>query len=501
MPKLRQSGVTGTGRVLTFEGTARHAVTSIAQILSVTGGREIDLLIGTAPAPPVLNFTVQILGLNAQIAQNGSDTDLSANLFANGELVEAYVAANWNWTIDDDGSGGASFTGDDLTVGPNVGQVVIRATYDNNLDPANPANGTTQTATTNVVAAPLTFTVVLTGLPASAVQDNTYTLGAERRDGTGQVIDSDPANFTFTIITGGTFGSIINGNQLQVNAGTAGNSITVRASHNVGGEVGDGTTNIIVQPTFSNNEPAGFTPILIADGTTKDFSTGQPVAFTLLSQGTRWLDDNAVAVVVDPASKNGSAIEKRWFVGDPTGWNGVVTGRIGEWRELYFRFIFMLSDNWQYINSNSKVIFYDKAPEPHFVLWGENRVGFNDFGSGVGEYDILTDPLDPKSTVRPSPGVYHTLEYHHVASVNPGEGSLRVWLDGVEFTQFVRRGHFDEDGGAVTLTGKTWLTTEADADKRIGGNIEFPWFWGGDGEIKDRNDFVRFSEMYISGRN
>lgn len=478
MPKIVIRGdVLASGSQFQLEGFPRRAVTSVFVQEGIIE-RETEIQITGIPDIPAPTVSAHILGLPPSAQESTTITTLSAELrLEDGTVQEPYDPNNWTWSVV---SGGGSFTGDDLTLPAAPATVVIEATH--------PESGLSTTAEVEVVAA-VQRALEIYNVPANVIQGRQYTLLARELDSATNEVLQDPATGVGFAVTSGP-ATITGGNTLNINAGSAPGTVQVSATK--AAVTGDSNTySVIAQPVFPNNEPQGTTPLLSMDGSTLT----PPGGFT---PSTNW-DDGKHQVVVDPNSKFGSAIQKNWEVGDGPGWNGLIRGGIGEWTELYFRFVFQLSDNWEFFPANSKLIFYDKSPEPHFVLWAGARVGFNDFGSGVGEYDALSDPDDVQSTFRLSRGVYHTFEAHHRASLTPNTGFFRLWIDGVEYTHFVRRGHGDE--GPVQLVNKTWLTTADDADKRIGGNIEFPFFWGGGGFNKTVNDYIRFSEMYVSGRD
>lgn len=495
--KLR--GPSDSNEEVVLVGRAQRPLTKIVSLLRSRVIREVTLPIENVSEEPELTFSATLVAPTQ--LQESQSVQLSANLFsqvADGPLtlVENYDPTHWTKAVTSGGSsaslGGPN--GDVLTATTTLGEVVVTFTY-NVAD--SEALGTVATATVEVVASPV-FNVVVTGLPASVVQGNSYTLGAERRDGeTGQVVDSNPANFVFTITSGGTFASITNGNQLNINPGTAGNSVTVQAAHNISGS-GQASTNIIVQPAFPNNEPAGMSTRLAAQGDTLTFpgpATWNPNAL--------WSDPSRIAVVADGASKFGQVLEKRWKLGDNAGWYALNIGQVGLWRELFIRVVYMIPSNYQRHHTGAeKFIYYNQGGQGggtgDFVLWhtasnSSNSISWSDGGSVNTCVPQKPSGGDLGELQR---GVYHTVEIHHVASLNPGEGSLRMWIDDIEYTSFRKFGE-----GVVPLTNRTWTATTGISDKRLGARVELPLFWGGAGGTKGVNDFMRFSEIYISGKN
>lgn len=240
-------------------------------------------------------------------------------------------------------------------------------------------------------------------------------------------------------------------------------------------------------------QPSGHTVIAHFDGSTADWSADG------WTRGALWTDPSIVSVVPDPASKFGSAIEKRWKVGDAGGWHGTTNKHVGLWTEIYFRITFALSPNWQWHHSGGKYIYYHNAGtgadrRNYVIFWRPNgALSWIDFGSGVGTWIPQNLPI-------PSKGVYHTIEVLHRADIGDAGGSLRIALDGVVGRDFLHLGA----GGEIVpvLTNRDWLATPDNlSDKRIGGIVEAFLFWGGSGDVKRVKDYVRLSEFYVSGRN
>lgn len=243
---------------------------------------------------------------------------------------------------------------------------------------------------------------------------------------------------------------------------------------------------------WPDNEPAGMTPILKVDGSSKNFGPNY-------SMGVAWRDDEKVHVVRDPASKYGHAIEKRFSVGDKSGWHGIIhTDQFGVFRELYFRQVFRVSKNWQWHRSGGKYFYYGAAgrernvgPRQFILGWsGSGETRWIDFGSGVGEYR-------PNGAPKITRDVYHTIEIHHVASTNGANGSLTMWIDGVEIRSFNLRG--DPTKNNIALVNHEWHAQRNLVDKGLTGILAF-MFWGGQGDTKRVNDWIRLSEFYISGK-
>lgn len=248
------------------------------------------------------------------------------------------------------------------------------------------------------------------------------------------------------------------------------------AAHQVSPVDGIGLGESAIYATqWPNNEPAGMTPIVFFDGTDK--SPGSP-AF----EGPGWQDNGRVlANVSDAGSRYGTVIEKRFFVGDPSDWNGLIQYSFSTVRHVYARWIVKYSSNYQ-INSGNEKMFYLGGPggdgadvyvrinsgSAALFLTNElNGAGFNDINLGdVMERDV-----------------YDAYELHYVAesSAAAGDGEYHIWKNGVLL---------------VSATGQNW------GSGTPGWNLLSMYdFWGGGGDTKSVNDNVRISEFYLSGKN
>lgn len=238
---------------------------------------------------------------------------------------------------------------------------------------------------------------------------------------------------------------------------------------------------------WPNHEPAGMRSIFLANGTSTNFGS---------FPGITRINPSKVSVVSDPASKYGRAIEKRYRVGDGAGWGGgVVTSYLpgGPYQELYYRIVFRVSSNWQWHRGGGKFFYYGTtrhATRGHLGWDGGGRIRWVDFGTGVGQY--IPNSLPPISR-----NVYHTIEVHHRASTNGANGFLRMWVNGVKVQSYNLVGNPKQNN--VQLENRTWLATAGVADKRLD-RLQAFMYWGGNGDVKRVNDWVRLSELYISGK-
>lgn len=480
--------------VVTLKGTTKLPITSM-NVTSAVQLVEEDLLITGLgdEVIPVIQYTAAVRNLDPQIVQNGTDSDIEFDLFANGELVEDYDPDNWNLSIETDNSGGASFGGpndDDLTVGPNVGSVTIRATYASAIDPTHDGNGITVVATTNVVAA-VTNLLELYGPPNEVIEDTSYQLFARSRDGVTMEVTNDPEpGVTYAVTAGPATITGTNSDILTVAADVVSPPQTVTVTANKDGFTGDSVNYAAIEPPpWPNNEPPGMTPIEDdIDGSTKAFAGWTP--------DSSWNDNNRVVVVTDASAKfASSAIEKRFSSGDE-GWNGQTFRNFGGWTELYFRIVFLLSDNYQAGAGGALITYGSPGGSRKFSIrlsqGFSGRLAWTDWTTAVGEYV----PVDGSGNlIAPvSRGIYHTVEIYHIASINGGDGSLRFGLDNVEYTTFEK----SFAGTRLSLTNQTWQATSPNTDKRLGKIVEaFQQI----NFTKTVNDHVRLSELYFSGKS
>lgn len=495
--------------MVVLKGTTKLAITSMNVTSSVHLVEEDLLITGLGDEViPVIEYTAAIRNLDPQLVQSATDSDIEVDLFANGSLVEDYDPANWGKAIT---SGGASASlgganGDVLTATTTLGEVVVTFTYN---VAGSEAEGTVATAAVEVVATP-TFNVVITNLPSNVIQGQSYTLAAERRDGvTGEVVDGNPANFAFSLIAGGSFASITNGNQLNINPSTSGNSITVQATHNAFGESGTAGANIIVQPTFpAVLSLAGDTQVFSNQGNTLSWGAGW-------SPSTGWTSDpTRITVVADVASKFGNAIQKNGKIGDVGSWlqalNVNQLGSLAAFREYYFRFVFLMSANWQHHTSGDKILWWGRrfpgGQATQFYIHvqsGLYRFTAQNTLNGAGT------PVNFNVVARGVPsltkGVYHTVEVRHRLNIpGQGDGYLRMAVDGVEATNYSSNVSGTNPPAVGTPTSGGLLNVEWVNSNwtplSLNGTQQF-LFWGGSGDEKTVNDYWRLSELFIAGRN
>lgn len=350
MPSIRLRCTSNTGESFDARGAVRGTVDAIGNLSAVVLN-ETTLPIEGISDDPLPTFTATIKNAASELVVATSDTDIEAEVKDGfGNLVDAsYDVDNWTWTIDSDTSGGASFgsgaNADDLTVGSSPGTVVIRATH----------NETEASATASIsVVSAIVLTYVLEGLPAEVEPGEDYPMTARVLNADGSENEAYiPANWTFSITDGGANGSITgtDSDVLSVNSGASG-SITVEALHSSSNT--DSETVTVAEAVGGFPEildPAGAEEILANQGDTTDFGAGWVEQLS-------WSDTDKLAVVSDGSSKFGSALQKNGFIGD-SGWLDAYNrgSFVADHREIYVRYVFLLSSNWQQANSEVAFVY------------------------------------------------------------------------------------------------------------------------------------------------
>lgn len=340
---------------------------------------------------------------------------------------------------------------------------------------------------------------------ASVIEEESYDLRA-RVLNPDQTINTNyvASDWSWSIVTGGSFGSIggANSDVLTLNAASAGNSITVRATY-VGSETlnpttDDKTADIVVASAFSESlEPAGGTVIKSLNGSTLDWGSG-------FNPSPAWeTGEPRIAVVSDANSKFGNAIEKRGFIDDTSGWLKAlnVGNNIGSFREWYIRFVWLMSSNWQvHSGGNDKLFFFgarfgSESPTQFYVRYTGSNIFLVMQNVNNGSSLPVNSLIKPQGWPTVNRGVYHTLELRlRLNTAGMTDGSLRMALDGDEAATFIHPpNNTESDLSAVSWVAKDWPEPH-----RLTGTQQF-LFWGGSGDTKTVNDFWRLSELFIKG--
>lgn len=258
------------------------------------------------------------------------------------------------------------------------------------------------------------------------------------------------------------------------------------------------------QGEWPDNRPGGMTTILSTDGSSKTWGG---------SSGGRWTDANYVTVVTDAASKYGSAIEKRYVIGDVAGWNGyhhkLNFPSNARYQRLYIIFVLRWSTNYQFHQGHQKITMFG----PVGVAGSGNQSAFypgmrasgryyfrcqagGNNGAGVGQYD----PVDTGLALI-SGGAYHTVELDITVNSAPGvaDGSLRTWIDGTEVDAWTKTGTGSTQHDLTS--GVEWFGSDIalGSDLRFGGCRAFE-YWGGSGTYaKTVDDNIRIAHFEYAG--
>jgi hypothetical protein len=197
-------------------------------------------------------------------------------------------------------------------------------------------------------------------------------------------------------------------------------------------------------------------------------------------------------------------VQIQWQAGDGDGFGGAAfwdwEDDVGLQREIYIRATVMYSTNWQQHSSNTTKIFYygagSKGSTTQFYPQMNNDPGTLRWRDQSGDGD--SGVFDPTSGGSFALGVYHTLEIHQVAqsSVGASDGRVRIWLDGVEITDWRWLG---TTSGGSDLSDPIWNFIGEGTHPYFRG-IQLGTYWGGSGDTKTVNDYMRWGSFYISGK-
>lgn len=259
--------------------------------------------------------------------------------------------------------------------------------------------------------------------------------------------------------------------------------------------------------TANLNEPAGMTKIFQMNGTTKDWGDqfnygkkwGNP------KEGSTGPFTERVSVVNDGDAPSGKAVQVEWRKGDNSGFAGAAfwndwTDEYGYLDEIYIRTTFRYSPNWDHHSSGTTKLFYYGAGDRSatefypqmYAYWGGELRWRDQSGSGD---DGVFSSVDPDGDL--AAGQFHTLEIHHVAQSQSGasDGSVRIWLDGKEIDTWQRLGGKE----SIKLSNPRWSWLGNESNVGFSG-VQLGTYWGGSGDSKDHDDWMRWGEIYISGK-
>ncbi|HSL70491.1 MAG TPA: hypothetical protein VK864_09630 [Longimicrobiales bacterium] len=240
------------------------------------------------------------------------------------------------------------------------------------------------------------------------------------------------------------------------------------------------------------HEPPGMRTILESRGNDKFYghSAEDPGPWFF---GGRWRASDAVTVVRDPAAPFGSAIEKRFFAGDQSGWNGVAIMRWPAAAEVYFRMTFKFSPNWHGHPGGQKIWYWgSQGSSNYYIMMQSGKLRFHaQFSRNQGPGPDVAVYVG-SSPARITFDQYHTIEVHHKTQSEPGanDGAVHVWYDG----QYVTWSRLPR--GNLANGRLEGMNFQAAGHTKIGG-MQQPLYWGGGGVTKRANDWFRQAELVV----
>lgn len=348
--------------------------------------------------------------------------------------------------------------------------------------------------TVNTPAPAAVATVALS--PGSVTLDagKTATVTATLKDAAGNVLTgrsitwSSSNSGVATVSASGVVTAVASGSA-TVTATSDGKSATMAVT----------VTTPVTNPPVQGgkwNEPSGLTPLLHANGTTTNLGSS-------LFYGAGWTNPSRLAVVADAEAPNGSALEFRWPQGHGDGspamaaWSNWGSSP-GPQSELYFRVVVKWSPNWDFHTSGTSKIWYFGMAQPGyqatkwFIGWQAQDERRNAYDFGPPGYFLAVDQSEAppvqygqEAGKLLAPGQYYVLEVWLKAQSagNVPDGEIKMWLDG---KQLLHR------------TGQNFLPL-AGGDARFNGVQLYP-YWGGTGDTKKVDDWMRWGEFYMAGK-
>ena len=241
------------------------------------------------------------------------------------------------------------------------------------------------------------------------------------------------------------------------------------------------------------------TTVFVMDGTTKDWGS------LIANYGAKWGDPSEgstgpftgnVSVVTDPAAPNGKAVQVDYPAGSGAGFSGAafINDLGAPYREIYVRVVAMWSSGWQQHSSGTTKLFY------YGVIGTTNA--FYPQGNGAGwqmrwrdQSGVDDDGVFQHPTFFP-PGKYYTLEIHHVMELSKGsnDGYMRMWLDGMELVDSWNNLTTGQKQGQPYDPQWSWH------DGARFGALQLGTYWGGSGDSKTQDDYMRWGEIYVSAK-
>lgn len=449
------------------------------QVTATSGGKSGSAVINVTTASSPTVASVSVSPTSASVAVGSSTTlqatarDASNNVIPGATM--AWSSSNTSIaTVDQNGK----------VTGVAGGSATITVS----------SGGKSATAAVTVTASSSGPVSTITVSPSTTSVDvgSSVTLQATARDASGNVVGG--VSFSWSSSNTGT--ATVNGSGTVTGVSTGTVTITALAS----GKSATATVTVTnpppPPPPGSLNEPAGMTRFFSTDGSVRDFGPKWIKA-------SKWLDDRYTRVVSDAGNPTGSgkAIEKRWYVGEPTDNGGGLT-TLHHWsdvggfpaRVLYIRMRLKFSPNWDTDGHYGGV---------KFGYWGSDGRGgaaptqywTSNGGAGGSSFRIFfQDQTGPapnfnkfSSNAPLSLNQWHTVEILQTAQSAKGvaDGALKIWVDGVL---------------SISESGINFVGSSDNISSTLFNGIQVFFIRGSAGRTFRVDDWLRLGELYVSGR-
>ncbi len=272
---------------------------------------------------------------------------------------------------------------------------------------------------------------------------------------------------------------------------------------------------------WPDNEPAGLVPVFPGHPTMPGvLIDGSALKFDYTSQGGAnlgrqmffsddWDGGPRILLATEPGSKYPGVIRKNFFAGDADGWHGIASSRnfADNYESLYFRMVFRLSDNYQFNSASDKLLYWGEADgrSQRFYLAissgpnGTKVIDVRNQAAAGGDQGVWRSqtPIHDLPRGLDFRKAWHTIELivNSQSALGVADGSFRVFLDGVEITDFRWTNPNIPDPGqnAIEWYGANHTT-------RLFSGVQLPLYWGGSSGVKTVNDHIDVSEVYVTGR-
>ena len=264
------------------------------------------------------------------------------------------------------------------------------------------------------------------------------------------------------------------------------------------------------------NHPSGLIPFFSANASSTDLNTHGDF-FT--AETPAW--ERNVSIVADEDFEQQRALKftiqpdesgffaltanNNWTTYRPStnlypGWNGEELGLLSE---LYLYWEFKIpSDYIQNSTGTTKFFYYKGGSQTAVAFYAQFRDGAGGGPSKLRWRDQSQNGDDgvfeaPRTDFSVTWGEVHTLEIYHVANSSPGvaDGSVRVWLDGVEVPSWSWLGQ--GPGFDLSAPAFNWIGSPSTHSKFNG--IQYGPYYGGTGSPAAATS-VLYGGLYLAGR-